>query len=133
MLASNRPDQTAEAVEAPTILIAEDEFLIRLFVSDHLRDVGFQVVEASNADEAIALLQAGAQIDLVFTDIRMPGHHDGMGLLDYVRSTRPDVPVVVTSGHLEPKLAYDGGARAFVSKPCDPEQLTDTLRTALAL
>ena len=111
--------------------MAEDEFLIRILISDHLRDAGFTVIEASNGDEAIAILTSGVPIDLVFTDVRMPGSTDGMALLDFVRRTRPDLPVLMTSGHLEPELAYCGGALKFLAKPCDPDFVVTAIRAAL--
>ena len=117
--------------ESPRVLVVEDELLIRILVADHLRDAGFTLVEAFNADEAIAILTAGVPIDLVFTDVRMPGAADGMALLEFTTRTRPNVPVLITSGHLEPELAYAGGATLFVPKPCDPDALTLALRSAL--
>ena len=117
--------------ESPRVLVVEDEFLIRILVADHLRDAGFTVIEAFNADEAIAILTAGVAIDLVFTDVRMPGAVDGIALLEFVKRTRPDVPVLITSGHLEPARAYAGGATLFLPKPCDPDMITRALRSAL--
>jgi len=125
--------QAPAAAEAPRVLVAEDEFLIRMLVADHLRDAGFTVVEASSGDEAIAILKAGAVFDLVFTDVRMPGSVDGMGLLDFVKRTQPAVPVLVTSGHLEPHLAYSRGAEHFISKPCDLDQMVVAFHDALAI
>lgn len=124
-------DQAPQAASMPRVLVVEDEFLIRLLVADHLREAGFTVVEAFNGDEAIAILNAGALIDLVFTDVRMPGAADGMALLGFVKRTRPDLPVLMTSGHLEPQLAYAGGAAEFLPKPCDPEAVIDAVRAAL--
>jgi CheY-like chemotaxis protein len=57
----------------PTILIVEDEFLPRTMLSDHLQECGFMVFEAANADEAITTIETGVPIDLVLTDVRMPG------------------------------------------------------------
>ena len=116
----------------PRVLVVEDEFLIRLLVADHLREAGFTVLEAFNGDEAIAILTAGAVVDLVFTDVRMPGAADGMALLEFVQRTQPELPVLMTSGHLEPELAYAGGAARFLPKPCDPEAVIDAIRAALS-
>lgn len=124
--------QALAAAGAPRVLVAEDEFLIRMLVADHLREAGFTVVEASSGDEAIAILKAGAFFDLVFTDVRMPGSVDGMALLDFVKRTQPAVPVFVTSGHLEPRLAYSRGADRFISKPCDLDQMVIAFQNALA-
>lgn len=125
------PDKDVAAPGLPRVLVVEDEFLIRMLVADHLRDAGFTVIEAFNGDEAIAILTTGAPIDLVFTDVRMPGAADGMALLAFIKRTQPDLPVVMTSGHLEPELAYAGGARRFLDKPCDPDFVVAAIRTAL--
>jgi len=122
----------AEGVaHGPRVLVVEDEFLIRTLVADYLRDAGFVVIEAFNGDEAIALLSADAAVDLVFTDVRMPGGVDGMALLAYIRGRRPDLPVVVTSGHLDPAIASSGGAAAFVAKPFELDRVGEALRAAL--
>lgn len=130
MKSNTMTDDAADATDRPRVLLVEDEFLIRILVADHLRDAGFTVLEAMNGDEAISILSAGADIDLVFTDVRMPGDADGMDLLAFVRRTRPELPVLMTSGHLEPALAYAGGAVAFLDKPCDLDVVVKALRTA---
>jgi CheY-like chemotaxis protein len=61
----------------PTVLIVEDEFLPRAMLSDHLQECGFMVFEAANADEAINTIESGIPVDLVLTDIRMPGSMNG--------------------------------------------------------
>ena len=131
MQSSSMPDEDLAPTDAPRVLVVEDEFLIRMLVADHLRDAGFAVVEAFNGDEAIAILTSGAPIDLVFTDVRMPGDADGLEVLAFVKRTRPDLPVLMTSGHLEPELAYAGGAERFLSKPCDPDLIVAAVQAAL--
>ena len=131
MQLNSMPEEDADAGGLITVLVVEDEFLIRMLVADHLRDAGFVVIEAFNGDEAIDILATGAAIDLVFTDVRMPGSADGMDLLAFVQSTRPDLPVLMTSGHLEPELAYAGGAQRFLSKPCDPDFVVAAIRKAV--
>ena len=131
MQSNSRPDQSVVAAGAPRVLVVEDEFLIRMVISDHLRDAGFIVVEAFNGEEALEILKSGAAIDLIFTDVRMPGEVDGLGLLAYAILHWPQVPVVVTSGHLEPSVAYDGGATRFLPKPCPLDAVTGTVRAAL--
>lgn len=123
--------QADDAASGYRVLVVEDEILIRIMVADDLRDHGFSVFEAANGDEAIALLSAGAAFDAVFTDVRMPGLADGLALLAYVRGTRPDLPVLVTSGHLRPELALSGGAADFLPKPYDSEAVASALRAAL--
>jgi DNA-binding NtrC family response regulator len=67
------------------ILVVEDELFIRMFISDAFRDEGYTVIEAFNADEAVDILKAGKAVDLVFSDVRMPGTLDGIGLLRFIK------------------------------------------------
>lgn len=101
-----------------TILVAEDEILVRMAIAEELRQQGFNVAEAANADEALSLIQSGIPIHLVLTDVRMPGTLDGAGLAAAIRVEYPEVKVVVASGHLEGDLVgqeVDG----FFRKPYD--------------
>ena len=91
--------------DSPRVLVVEDEFLIRTMVSDALRDAGLAVIEAIDADEAMRVLQSGVAIDLMFTDVRMPGSMDGLTLLKNCTQLFPDLPVIMTSGHLAPSDA----------------------------
>lgn len=99
-----------------TILIVEDEVLIRSSVSEYLRALGYRVIEAANAAEAITVLGAGMHVDLVFSDIVTPGEIDGVGLARIVRRRYPDIPVVLTSGD-GARAAEAKIADAFVRKP----------------
>jgi CheY-like chemotaxis protein len=73
-----------------TVLVVEDEVLVRLAIAEYLRDCGYRVIEASSADEAILVLQQPElTIDVVFTDIEMPGPMDGFGLAQWTRTNRP--------------------------------------------
>jgi DNA-binding NtrC family response regulator len=83
----------------PAILIVEDEILIRLALSDYLQECGFKVFEAGNAAEAIEIIESNqTPIDLVFTDVHLPGDLSGFGLAQWVRLNRPGLPVTLTSG-----------------------------------
>jgi DNA-binding NtrC family response regulator len=113
------------------ILFVEDELLIRLVVSDELRDAGYDVVECYNADEAIILLEAGVKFDLIVSDVRMPGNVDGLGLLTFIRETRPKLPVILTSGHLGPTLALREGATRFLPKPFGLDAVVSAVRAEL--
>jgi CheY-like chemotaxis protein len=84
--------------DSSTILVVEDEILIRLTVADYLRECGFHVLEASNADEAVRVLEAGVEVDIVFSDIQMPGGMDGFALAQWIRQHHPGVRVLLTSG-----------------------------------
>jgi DNA-binding NtrC family response regulator len=82
-----------------TILVVEDDALTRLVISDYLQECGFQVYGAATVPEAIDILQsAGSRIDLVFSDIRLPGEMDGIHLARWVNENRAGLPVIVTSG-----------------------------------
>jgi CheY-like chemotaxis protein len=80
------------------VLVVEDELLIRMQAVSMIEEAGYDVVEASNADEAIAILEARTDIRIVFTDIEMPGSMDGLKLARYVRDRWPPIQLVVTSG-----------------------------------
>jgi CheY-like chemotaxis protein len=100
------------AAPAPVILVVEDEALMRAAAADHLRQAGYDVVEASNADEALRLLQK-VKIDVVLSDIAMPGSMDGLGLIRWLRSHKPQVKTIVTSDSEQPTAGYG----MFLSKP----------------
>lgn len=102
---------------APSVLVVEDELFVRMVISDSLRDAGFNVIEAYNADEALVILQSGVIINLMLSDVRMPGSMDGLALLEYVRDSFPALPVIITSGHLVPDKALLKGAVHFLGKP----------------
>lgn len=104
----------------PRVLIVEDECLVRMVVADSLELAGFNVVEASSGDEAVSLLsQGGADIDLVFTDVRMPGSVDGFALCAWVRQHCPTIPVFLASGDIGKAHSRDELApgQPFFSKP----------------
>ncbi len=84
---------------AATLLVAEDDVFIRAMIADFLRDVGYDVVEASNADEAVAVFESGTPVDLLFSDVKMPGSMDGVELARRVKSRWPDTHVLLTSGY----------------------------------
>lgn len=114
---SNAPLGASTISARSRILVVEDEVLIRFMVSDELREAGYDAIEACNADEAVAILESRVSVDLVISDVRMPGTIDGLGLLAFIRASFPDLPVIMMSGHLEPRLAMIDGATQFVAKP----------------
>ncbi len=117
-------------LSAPTILVVEDEVLIRMTLANGLRDEGFTVIEACDADEALVAL-ATASIDLLLTDVRMEGSMDGLDLAVQVRSSLPDLKIVVVSGHL-PEDETQGVADAFVPKPYLTEKLVQRVKAILS-
>jgi CheY-like chemotaxis protein len=119
----------------PTILVVEDEFLVRLALSDYLQECGFKVLEAGNADEAIAALKINKfGIDLVFSDVQMPGPMDGFCLAQWVRANLPGLPVLLTSG--DGKKAETAKAlcenEPFLAKPYDLDAVVAQIRAAIS-
>lgn len=118
----------------PAVLVVEDEALIRLTISDYLQDNGFKVLEASSGDEALAIMAApGFAVDLVFTDVMMPGITDGFALAKWIIENHPEIPVIVTSGDAE-KIASApdcGGQSQFVPKPYDLDHVAEQIRKTL--
>jgi CheY-like chemotaxis protein len=94
-------DPEAQVVK-PRILIVEDEVLIRAYLSEELRDAGFAVIEAAHAEEALSYLKAGEKVDLVFSDIHMPGSFNGLELARRLRDLHPSLPIILTSGNPGP-------------------------------
>jgi CheY-like chemotaxis protein len=101
----------------PTILVVEDEALLRMYVVNLLEENGFGVVEAENADEALKLLEARDHVRLLFTDVRMPGSCDGMDLARKVHARWPHILLVITSGHVRPAQAEIPDDGRFLAKP----------------
>jgi CheY-like chemotaxis protein len=119
----------AEAVsEHALVLIVEDEFLIRMATADAIRDAGFRVLEAGNADEAIAALERRDDIRVVFTDIRMPGSMDGAKLAHTIKQRWPPVRIMATSGQVAlEKLELPAGTLLF-PKPYTAEDVAWSLQ-----
>jgi DNA-binding response OmpR family regulator len=118
-----------------TVLVVEDEVLIRLVIADYLRECGYRVHEAANADEAVAVLEAPeVEVHLVFSDVIMPGSMDGFGLARWVRANHPRVDVVLTSG-IDRSAEIAGTlceAGPLVDKPYEPQGVVDRIKQLLA-
>ncbi|WP_426124533.1 response regulator [Pararhizobium sp. PWRC1-1] len=95
---------------------------------DLVEEAGFQAVEATNAFEAVQILEARTDIRIVFTDIDMPGSMDGMTLAAAVRDRWPPIEIVIVSGHRRPKEADLPLRSHFFSKPYEARDIVDTLR-----
>ena len=115
-----------------TVIVVEDEPLVRLDIVMSLENEGFIVLEASNADDAIDILNAHPEIRLMFTDIDMPGSMDGLKLAAAVRDRWPPVKIIVASGHrqLSDELLPVEGK--FFSKPYDHNSVIMAMREMLA-
>lgn len=120
---------------APTVLVVEDEVLIRLVIADYLRECGYRVHEAANAAEAVAVLESGTtSINIVFSDVQMPGDMDGFGLARWVRAHRPNVRVILTSSversaDIAATLCEAG---PLLEKPYEPQGVVDRIHQLIA-
>lgn len=110
-------------IGSKTILIVEDEALVRFDLVDFFSHADWRVFDAENADEAIAILDAHKEIRVVLTDVQMPGSMDGVKLAHYVRERFPPTVLFVVSGNA-PIPEHKLPARAtFLPKPFDPHRL----------
>jgi YesN/AraC family two-component response regulator len=110
-----------------TVLVVEDEGLVRMDIISFIDEEGFVVFEASNADEAIAILNANPRVGVMFTDIDMPGSMDGLKLAEAVRDRWPPIQIIVTSGHrllADEQLPVQG---RFFSKPHDHSRVKSSI------
>ena len=107
------------------VLVVEDDPLVRMLAADHLRDYGFIVVPAEHAAEALEILASDTPIHFVFTDVAMPGALDGLGLADWLRANRPQLPFAVASGNVTADEAKRrlGPGEAFFLKPYEFDML----------
>jgi CheY-like chemotaxis protein len=110
------PQPTAKTDTAPNhVLVVEDDVHIRMILAEAMRDAALCVIEARSGEDAVNYLDAGGQVDLVFSDIQMPGSIDGLQLARHVRATYPAIPVILTSGNIKP--AALGDVERFIPKP----------------
>ncbi len=115
-----------------TVLVVEDEALVRLSIAEDLRDAGFIVCEARNADDALRQMLLHHQIKVMFTDIQMPGSMDGLGLAAAVRDKWPGVGIIVTSGNLKPGPETFPQGGMFIAKPYASESVTAAVQSFIA-
>ena len=111
-------------------MIVEDHFDTRWAAAICLRDAGFRVIEAGDAKEAMSILSAGIHVDVVFSDVYMPGDFNGRFLAQWIAKHYPFVPVLLTSSARE-DAPISGRSWEFISKPCDPDEVIRRLRAML--
>ena len=116
-----------------TVLIAEDEPLIRMGYADYLAECGYIPVEVGSGDAAVEVLEKDSAIDIVLSDVRMPGKHDGFAVARWVAEHRPHIPVILISGDArardnDPRLA----GTVLLRKPVEMQVIDQRIREALA-
>lgn len=110
-----------------TVLVVEDEVLLRLLLAEELRMAGYTVLEAANGEEALTILRSPLKLDVVVTDLRMP-HMDGAALVRAIRSELPYLKIIVVSGHL-PAPDVHQQLDGYFGKPADSSLITQHIRT----
>ncbi len=123
---------TLSTNKRPVVLVVEDEYLIRSNAAEMIAEAGYEVVEAGNADEAIAILEARPDIHVVFTDIQMPGSMDGLKLAHFVRGRWPPIKIIATSGHHKLQDGDLPESGLFLPKPYSFERISSILREIVA-
>jgi CheY-like chemotaxis protein len=117
-----------------TILAVEDDDAVRQLAVAHLQALGYRVLEASDGNRAVAMLRGGGAVDLLFTDMVMPGGMTGRELAEEARRMRPGIKVLFTSGYTQNSFARQGGCDEgfrLLSKPYRRDDLARVLREVL--
>ncbi|MGA8898555.1 sensor histidine kinase [Bradyrhizobium sp.] len=112
----------------PKVLVVEDEMLLRMRAVDIVEDAGFIPIEAANADEALAILESRSDVDLLFTDIQMPGSMDGLKLAYAVHERWPSIKIILVSGKLTPTDGEKPADSRFFGKPLEVKRMIAELR-----
>ncbi len=114
-------------IRPPTVLVVEDDALIRLVATELVEDLGFAVFEVPSADDALAMLELHEEITIVFTDIHMPGSINGLELASLTHQRWPAVGFVIVSGEHRTEPGQIPPGAQFFSKPYSPEVISATL------
>lgn len=132
---TNPDGQRAGVSDTQTILVVEDEILVRLAISDYLRECGFKVIEATNGDEAlIALQEPDIKIDIMLCHVEMPGTMDGFGLSQWLRANNPRIPIILAGSTARAADAAGELCESgpMLAKPYDSQILLDRIKRTLA-
>jgi CheY-like chemotaxis protein len=111
----NPSDQT------PTVLVAEDDVIVRIAIADDLRLAGFEVIEAGSGAEALAFLSADPPVDLILSDVHMPGRLNGIDLAAIVMDRFPQTRIILCSGSTDGHDLAGISGIPFIHKPYRPE------------
>jgi two-component system, response regulator PdtaR len=114
-----------------TVLVVEDEIFVREPIAEYLRDCGYQVLEAADAREAILLIDSVGGVDVVFSDVRMPGDMDGIALAQWLRTHHPRVSILLTSGYFASRNMISNDEVKLIEKPYSQAQVLRRIRSLL--
>lgn len=113
-----------------TVLVVEDEAGLRAMVVEELTEAGFDILEAEIGEEAMAIIDSGRAIDVLFTDIRLPGGFDGWEIAQYARNSIPNIHVIYASGYGGDRTAQVPDS-VYVKKPYLPRAVVGAIRERL--
>ena len=116
---------------AVTVLVVEDEPLILDMISQELAEQGFAVLEAETGEAALSIIESGQTVDVLFTDMRLPGELDGWQLAATAREAKPKLSVIYATGYTVDREAAVPGS-VFLKKPYRPSAITETIRALIA-
>ncbi len=137
MFSVSETDATADRGETrETILVVDDEILIRFHIADYLRHCGYRVIEAVNGEEALIVLQQqDLPVDIVLSDVEMPGAVDGFALAQWLRANKPGLPVILvgTAAKAADAAADLCDEGPMLTKPYEPQMLLDRIKRLLGV
>jgi CheY-like chemotaxis protein len=115
------------------VLVVEDEFEVRYAVAEYLRSMGHAVIEAVSTADAMAVFTSGVEVDIAFVDFKLPGGLNGLMLAKWLETTRPKLPVLLTSGLTMTIFGFGSDKlRRFIAKPYVFSELTAQIKDMLA-
>jgi CheY-like chemotaxis protein len=114
---------------SPTVLVVEDEYLVRLGIAHSLEGEGWHVLEASTAEQALSISKSGTPVDVLFTDIQLDGDISGWDVAEAFRQARPDIAVMYASGNSTDRSRSVSDS-LFFEKPYSPSEIVKACRRA---
>lgn len=115
----------------PIVLIVEDEPIVRFYASELAEGAGFHTLSVANADEALRELEEMAGVEILLTDVSMPGSMDGIELVNTVRERWPGIRIVIVSSYVDSQQGDGRGEIVYVRKPFTPHELIQALQSAV--
>jgi CheY-like chemotaxis protein len=116
----------------PVVMVVEDEWLLREQIAEDLRDHGWDVLEASTGEKALGYVRSGRHLDLLITDIRLPGRLNGWDIAELCRDVEPELPVIYTTANAQDASRMVSGS-LFLGKPIRVDVLVDTCRSLVGV
>jgi DNA-binding response OmpR family regulator len=115
------------------ILVVEDEFLVRLILSEALTEAGYDVTEADGGEAGLSLLDGSTPFDVMITDLQMPGSADGMTVASHARKRFPSMPIIFATARPDNigRFADRRPSDVVIGKPYGPEEVLATIREML--